>query len=80
MGTNMPLEAIMGQISSAVDIIVHLGRFRDGSRGVVEICEVGSFVNGEISMNSLFVRKKGVGGSLEATGNKLIRRSKLERM
>ncbi len=80
MGANMPLEAIMGQISSAVDIIVHLGRFRDGSRGVIEICEVGSVISGEIEINPIFVRKKGIGGSLEATGNKLIRRSKLERL
>ena len=35
MGTDIPMGAILGQISSAVDIVLHLGRFRDGSRGVV---------------------------------------------
>ncbi|MBE5957537.1 MAG: CpaF family protein [Lachnospiraceae bacterium] len=80
MGADIPMSAIMGQISSAVDIVVHLGRFRDGSRGVVEICEVGEIKHGEIETNSIFVREKGVGGSLSFTGNKLVNRKKLERI
>ena len=40
MGMNMPVEAIDRQISSAIDIIVHLKRMRDKTRKVVEISEV----------------------------------------
>ena len=36
----MPLTAIRKQIASGIDIIVHLGRLRDGSRKVLEITEV----------------------------------------
>src|SRR5699024_7366141 len=44
----LPLEAIRKQISSAIDIMVHLSRFRDHSRRVVEISEVRGMENGEI--------------------------------
>ena len=40
MGMDMPLTAIRKQIASGIDIIVHLGRLRDGSRKVLEITEV----------------------------------------
>lgn len=40
MGMNMPVEAIDRQISSAIDVIVHLKRMRDKTRKVVEISEV----------------------------------------
>ncbi|WNS42898.1 CpaF family protein [Paenibacillus sp. MMS20-IR301] len=36
----LPLEAIRQQISSAVDIIIHLSRLRDKSRKTVEIVEI----------------------------------------
>lgn len=51
----IPLRAIRGQIASAVDIIVQVGRMSDGSRKVTEICEVGTLQSdGEIGMNPLF--------------------------
>ena len=34
MGMELPLSAIRGQIASGVDILVHVGRMRDGSRTV----------------------------------------------
>jgi len=36
----MPLEAIRQQISSAIDIIIHLSRLRDKSRKTIEIVEL----------------------------------------
>jgi len=39
-GDGLPLEAIRQQISSAVDIIIHLSRLRDKSRKTMEIIEV----------------------------------------
>lgn len=54
MGMDMPVPAIRAQISSAVDIIVHLARLRDKSRKVVQIAEVGDCINGEIVLTPLF--------------------------
>lgn len=54
MGLEIPVQAIRRQLSSAVDIIVHLGRLRDRSRKVLNISEVLGMNNGEIRLNSLF--------------------------
>lgn len=54
MGADLPLAAVRSQISSAIDILVHLGRLRDKSRRVLEIAEVGEVENGVIQLNSLF--------------------------
>lgn len=51
---NLPLNAIRKQIASSVDIIVQLSRLRDGSRKVVEICEILGVEDGEIQLNTLF--------------------------
>lgn len=39
-GINLPLKAIREQISSAINIIVHIKRFEDGSRKLTHITEV----------------------------------------
>ena len=54
MGMEIPIEAVRQQISSAVDIIVHLGRIRDRSRKVVQIAEVGDCRDGGIMLTPLF--------------------------
>ena len=57
MGMDIPLSAIRGQIASGIDIVVHLGRLRDRSRKVLEICELSKEpdpVNGKIKTNTLF--------------------------
>lgn len=82
MGMDMPLPAIQGQIASAIDIIVHLGRLRDRSRKVLEIMEVLSYRDGKIQTNLLFQfeeseEKNGkIYGRWEQKGN-LIHRDKL---
>jgi pilus assembly protein CpaF len=40
MGMELPVSAIRRQIASGIDLMVHLGRMRDGSRKVLEIVEV----------------------------------------
>ena len=47
-GAEMPLAAIRAQIASAIDLIVHLGRSRDGSRKVMEISRVAGMEDGEV--------------------------------
>lgn len=70
MGAEMPLYAIRSQIAAALDIMVHLGRFRDGSRKVLEIAEVCDMEEGAIKLAPLFLFRPET-GRLEATGNKL---------
>ena len=53
-GLNIPLLAIQRKIASGVDIIVHLSRFRDKSRKVVEIVEVLDCVEEGIRVNKLY--------------------------
>lgn len=50
----LPLPVIRGQISSAIDIMIHLSRYRDRSRKVAEISEVLGVENGEVKLNPLF--------------------------
>ena len=54
MGMDLPLSAVRRQIASGVDIIVHLGRLRDKSRRVLEICEITGYENDEIQLQPLY--------------------------
>lgn len=54
MGMELPLAAVRSQIASGVDIIVHLGRLRDGTRKVLEIAEIIGYDQGEIQTQSLY--------------------------
>ena len=51
----LPLAAIRGQIASAIDIIVHLGRLRDRSRKVLHIAEIADLEETKIRLHSLYV-------------------------
>ena len=55
MGMDMPLPAIRQQIASAIDLIVHIGRWKDGSRKVLEIAELRGIDRGEIRLEPLYV-------------------------
>lgn len=54
MAADIPLTAVRGQIASAIDILVHLGRLRDRSRRVLEITEVTRIRGGRDSVKSSF--------------------------
>lgn len=69
----LPLEAIRQQISSGIDIIIHLSRLRDHSRKIMEICEVLDYENGQIKLNPLYVFKEDDGSTLEKVSGSLIR-------
>lgn len=85
MGMELPLSAVRGQIASAIDIIVHLGRLRDKTRKVLEIVEVLDCENGEIQTNPLYQfieegEENGkVIGALKRTKNPIHCTEKLER-
>lgn len=83
MGVEFPLAAIRGQIASAIDIIIHLGRLRDRSRKVLSIQEVtGLDDRGNVTLSVLYqFRETGVvdgriTGTLEAV-NPLKKKEKL---
>ncbi len=54
MGADIPISAIRSQIAGGIDIFVHLGRLRDGSRRVMEISETDGIKEGEVRLNRLF--------------------------
>jgi pilus assembly protein CpaF len=53
-GMDLPLRAIREQVASAVDLIVHQERMRDGSRRVTSITEVQGMEGDIIVMQDLF--------------------------
>lgn len=83
MGIDMPVAAIRQQLTSAIDIIIHLGRLRDKTRRVLQIVEVVGVSRGEVKFNKLFefaenAESNGlVLGELKATGNKLVNTQKM---
>lgn len=85
MGMDIPLAAVRQQIASGIDILVHLGRLRDGSRRVLQIDEIVGIENERVSLQTLFQfqEKKGqkgrVEGVLRATGKKLRNQEKCQR-
>ena len=54
-GYELPLRAIREQIASAVDLIVHTARLKDGTRKIVNITEVYGIEDDEILTQDIFV-------------------------
>jgi pilus assembly protein CpaF len=53
-GMEIPVKAIREQIASAIDLIVHTERFRDGSRKVTYITDVQGMEGDIIVMQDIF--------------------------
>src|SRR5579884_266030 len=75
-GFELPVTAIREQMASALDVIVHLGRLRDGSRHVTHVTEVERMEGDVIVLQDIFLYDFGMGvdamgknkGLLKATG------------
>ena len=73
-GMDLPLLSIREQIASAVDLIVHTARLKDGSRKIVRITEVFGIEDERILTQDIFefeqtgVRDKRIEGVLKPTG------------
>jgi pilus assembly protein CpaF len=73
-GVDLPLRAIREQVSSAVDLIVHQSRLKDGTRRIVNITEVQGMEGDVIVMQDVFVFEQTgvvegkIQGRLRATG------------
>jgi len=53
-GMDLPVRAIREQIASAVDMIVHEERMRDGTRKIVKITEIQGMEGDVITMSDIF--------------------------
>ena len=54
-GMQLPERAIKEQIVSAIDVVVHQSRLRDGSRKVMNISEIVGMENGTVTMQDIFI-------------------------
>jgi pilus assembly protein CpaF len=74
-GFDLPIKAIRTQVSSALDLIIHLERLEDGTRRVTAISEVQRMESDVITMQDLFefrvegiTQDRTVLGALQPTG------------
>ncbi|TNM45191.1 CpaF family protein [Nocardioides albidus] len=75
-GMDLPIRAIREQVASAVDLIVHQTRFKDGSRRITHITEVERMEGDVITLQDIFVFDNSAGfdengrilGRLRSTG------------
>ncbi|MCI0677835.1 MAG: CpaF family protein [Actinobacteria bacterium] len=75
-GFDLPVRAIREQVSSALDLIVHVARLKDGTRRVTHVTEVEGMEGEIITLQDLFLFDYGMGvddegvykGRLKATG------------
>ena len=54
-GIELPLRAIREQVSSAVDLIVHLSRLRDGTRRITAVTEVHGMEGQTITLQDVYL-------------------------
>jgi pilus assembly protein CpaF len=54
-GLELPLKAIREQVASAIQLVVHVDRLRDGTRKVVQVTEVQGMEGETILMQDLFM-------------------------
>lgn len=68
-GMELPAKAIREQITSAIDLIVHQSRLRDGSRKIVNISEVVGMEGDTVTMQDIFsFRQSGTDGNGKIAG------------
>ena len=67
-GFELPVRAIREQIAAAIDIIIQLTRYSDGSRRVSAVTEVDGMEGERILLNDLFVFRSAAGGERSAGG------------
>jgi pilus assembly protein CpaF len=53
-GIEFPIQAIRQQIAGAVDLVVQIGRLRDGTRRIVQVCEVGRVTGDDVEVMPIF--------------------------
>ena len=56
-GIDLPMRAIREQVASAVDLIIQIQRYPDGTRKLLRICEVLGMEGDTITMQDIFIFK-----------------------
>ncbi len=77
MAVELPVHAIRRQISSGVDIIIHLGRLRDKTRRVLQITELLNNSDKDIEINTLYEFREDENTSKDKVSGKLKRIGRL---
>jgi pilus assembly protein CpaF len=54
-GMELPMRAVREQIASAIDVVIHQERLRDGTRKIVNITEVSGMEGDVITMTDIYV-------------------------
>jgi len=68
-GFDLPIRAIRGHVAAAIDLVIQISRFRDGSRRVERVCEVEGMEGDTIVTSDLFrFDPTRPGGSRSAAG------------
>jgi pilus assembly protein CpaF len=75
-GMDLPMRAIREQVASAVDVIVHQARLKDGTRRITHVTEVERMEGDVITLQDIFLFDNNAGfdadgmslGTLKATG------------
>ena len=75
-GMDLPMRAIREQVASAIDVIVHQARFKDGTRRITHITEVERMEGDVITLQDIFLFDNSAGfdgegrtlGRLRSTG------------
>ena len=57
-GMDLPAKSVRGQIASALDVIVQIKRFADGSRRVVSVSEINGMEGDVVTMQEIFRYKQ----------------------
>ena len=78
MAVELPVHAIRRQISSGVDIIIHLGRLRDKTRRVLQITELLNNSDKDIEINTLYEFREDEKTSKDKVSGKLKRIGRLK--
>jgi pilus assembly protein CpaF len=85
-GFELPVRAIREQVSSALDLMVHLARLRDGTRRITQVSEVQGMEGDTIVLEDIFAFDFGMGvdetghfrGHIKSTGIRPKASSRLE--
>lgn len=75
MSAPIPLNAIRAQIVEGIDIMIHLGKLKNGKRKILEIQEIIGYEHEQYILNPLFLIDDKF--NLTHTGNRIKNRSKL---
>jgi pilus assembly protein CpaF len=71
-GLELPAKAIREQVASAIDLIIHLSRMRDGTRRVTHVSEIVGMESQTVTMQDIFLfRAEGVDAAGRVLGEML---------